>query len=76
MEHCDEVADLKQFRRKLIGFLRLPLNISEAQLRAELRNCSGGVFASYMRRFGHAYVAYTCNNTIRLPIERSAQEHA
>jgi hypothetical protein len=76
VDHCDEVAELKQFRRKLIGFLRLPLSISEAQLREELRNCSGGAFASYMRRFGHAYVAYTCNNTVRLPIQRPAQEIA
>ena len=76
MDHCDEVAELKQFRRKLIGFLRLPLSISEAQLREELRNCSGGVFASYMRRFGHAYVAYTCNNTVRLPVQPRVRESA
>jgi hypothetical protein len=76
VDHCDEVAELKQFRRKLIGFLRLPLNISEARLREELRHCSGGVFASYMRRFGHAYVAYTCNNTVRLAMEHPAQERA
>jgi hypothetical protein len=76
VDHCDEVAELKQFRRKLIGFLRLPLNISEARLREELGNCSVAVFASYMRRFNHAYAAYSCNNTVRLPIERSVQAHA
>jgi hypothetical protein len=76
VDHCVEVAELKQFRRKLIGFLRLPVNISEPMLREELRKCSGGVFAGYMRRFGHAYVSYTCHNTIRLPIERSVQKHA
>jgi hypothetical protein len=70
MYDCDEVAELQQFRRKLIGFLHLPLTIPEPRFREELRKCSGGALASYMRRFRHAYVAYACDRTIPIRTQR------
>ncbi len=39
-----------QFRLNLVGFLRLPENVSENALRAVLHKCSPAVFATYLAR--------------------------
>jgi hypothetical protein len=47
----DEIAELQQFRLKLIGLLRLPVNISEPLLREALRSTNADAFAQYLGRF-------------------------
>ena len=53
-----QVYDLFAFRRfrlNVIGFLRLPLDVSEAALRDVLRQCSSNLFASYLARSERAH---------------------
>ena len=50
-----DVAEFKQFRLKLIGFLRLPLSVGETQLRETLRDSSENVLANYLRRAERAH---------------------
>lgn len=45
-----DVLALSQFRLKLIEFLRLPLDISEPALRAELERTSPNVLRNYLAR--------------------------
>lgn len=45
-----EVSKFKHFRFNLIQFLRLPIDISEGDLRNAIRRCSANVFAEYMSR--------------------------
>ena len=45
-----EVSKFKHFRFNLIRFLRLPIDISEGDLRNAIRRCSANVFAEYMSR--------------------------
>ena len=47
----DDLAELKQFRLKLIGFLRLPLNINESKLRDALSDTNHNVLQNYLRRY-------------------------
>jgi hypothetical protein len=46
----DDIANVKEFRSRLIEFLRLPLDIRESQLREALQECSPAVLANYTRR--------------------------
>jgi hypothetical protein len=48
-----KVLKFSQFRFKLIEFLRLPLNISEAALRGELERASPDVLRNYLAREEH-----------------------
>ena len=45
-----DVLEFSQFRLKLIGFLRLPLNVSETALRDVIRRASRRVFEIYSAR--------------------------
>ena len=47
----DEIAELQQFRLKLIGFLRLPLNINETKLREVLHSTNAAALDKYLSRF-------------------------
>ncbi len=58
MRDRTQVYDLLAFRRfrlNVIGFLRLPLDVSEAALRDVLRQCSSSLFASYLARLERAH---------------------
>jgi hypothetical protein len=45
----------RRFRLNVIGFLRLPLDVSEAALRDVLRQCSSSLLASYLARLERAH---------------------
>ena len=45
----------RRFRLNVIGFLRLPLDVSEAALRDVLRQCSSSLFAGYLARLERAH---------------------
>jgi hypothetical protein len=48
-----DILALGQFRLRLIEFLKLPLNISEAALREELERTSPNVLRNYLARAKH-----------------------
>ncbi len=53
MERARGIYDIfkfRQFRLNVIGFLRLPLDISENELREVIRGCSNNLLASYLLR--------------------------
>lgn len=45
-----DIFKFRQFRLNLIGFLRLPLDISERDLREVIKRCSDNLLASYLLR--------------------------
>lgn len=55
-EPIHEVLAFSQFRLKLIGFFKLPLNVSESALRQVLMNSSRHVFENYVARAKRAQV--------------------
>ena len=44
------VFKFRRFRLNLIGFLRLPLGVSENALRDVIKGCSANLLANYMAR--------------------------
>lgn len=48
-----DVLAFSEFRRRLIEFLKLPLNISEPALREELERTSPNVLRNYLARAQH-----------------------
>ena len=74
MAEKDYIADLREFRLKLIGFLRLPINISEPRLREELRTCSAKVLINYLRRVQRAqHIQSEHHGSRQLPRDRHDQ---
>lgn len=50
MPQNHDILALSQFRLRLIEFLKLPLDISEPQLREELERTSANVLRNYLAR--------------------------
>jgi len=50
MVEDQDAVEFKQFRLKLLGFLRLPVAVSETQLRDALRSISENVLVTYLKR--------------------------
>ena len=57
-EQSDDILAFKQFRRNVIGFLRLPLDASESELRDTLNAISPSLFAVYKHRATQATLAW------------------
>ena len=49
-EQIHDVLEFSQFRLKLVEFLKLPLNVSEAALRDMLKATSPNVYRNYLER--------------------------
>jgi hypothetical protein len=45
-----DVFKFRRFRLNLIGFLRLPLGVSESTLRDVIKGCSANLLATYVAR--------------------------
>jgi len=56
--HAEEILAFRQFRRNIIGFLRLPLDVSESALRDALNIISPNLLASYKQRAAQATLAW------------------
>jgi hypothetical protein len=56
--HADELLAFRQFRRNILGFLRLPLDVSESALRDALNTISPHLLASYKQRAAQATLAW------------------
>lgn len=56
--HADELLAFRQFRRNILGFLRLPLDVSESALRDALNTISPTLLASYKQRAAQATLAW------------------
>jgi len=54
----DDVLAFRQFRRNVIGFLKLPLDASESQLRDALNAISPNLLAVYKRRAAQATLSW------------------
>ena len=54
----DVLLAFRQFRRRVIGFLRLPLGVSESALRDALNAISPDLLASYKHRAAQATLAW------------------
>ena len=54
----DVLLAFTQFRRSVIGFLRLPLGVSESDLRDALNAISPSLLASYKHRAAQATLAW------------------
>jgi hypothetical protein len=54
----DDILAFKQFRRNVIGFLRLPLDASESELRDALNAISPNLFAEYKHRATQATLTW------------------
>jgi len=54
----DVLLAFRQFRRRVIAFLRLPLGVSESTLRDALNAISPDLLASYKRRAAQATLAW------------------
>jgi hypothetical protein len=80
-----DVFKFRRFRFNLVRFLRLPLDISERDLRHAIMQCSVNVFADYVTRAkravaesgGHVEVtvrqaAYSIERAVERPPERVA----
>jgi hypothetical protein len=57
-KQSDDVLAFRQFRRNVIGFLRLPLDASESQLRDALNAISPNLLAVYKRRATQATLSW------------------
>ena len=69
-----ELLAFRQFRRNVIGFLRLPPDVSESALREALHTISPSVLASYKHRAAQATLAWAsmCRTDLRSPDVRAA----
>jgi hypothetical protein len=80
-----DVFKFRRFRFNLVRFLRLPLDISERDLREAVMECSVNVFADYVARAERAVVesggpvevtvrkaAFTLERTVERTAERAA----
>jgi hypothetical protein len=65
--HSDELLAFKQFRRNVIGFLKLPLDVSESDLRDALNAISPNLLANYKHRAAQATLAWasTCRTDMQ-----------
>ena len=54
----DDVLAFRQFRRNVIGFLRLPLDVSESELRDALRAISPNFLEVYKHRATQATLTW------------------
>ncbi len=59
------VLEFRQFRLKLIEFLKLPVNVSEAALRDLIKSVSPNVYRNYLTRAKR--VETHVDATVRLP---------
>jgi hypothetical protein len=59
------VLEFRQFRLKLIGFLKLPVNVSESALRELIKSVSPNVYRNYLTRVKR--VEANVDATVRLP---------
>jgi hypothetical protein len=71
------VYDLFKFRRlrlNIVGFLRLPLNVSEVSLLAAMKVCSRSLFAHYLSRAECARRSWDSRPTEQFdrPVERDS----
>jgi hypothetical protein len=57
-KQSDDVLAFRQFRRNVIGFLKLPLDASESQLRDALNAISPTLLAVYKRRAAQATLSW------------------
>jgi len=57
-KQSDEVLAFRQFRRNVIGFLRLPLDVSESELRDALNAISPNLLAVYKHRATQATLTW------------------
>lgn len=69
LEHSSDqmlhVLEFGQFRLKLIEFLKLPVNVSEAALRELIKSISPNVYRNYLTRAKR--VEANKDPTVRLP---------
>lgn len=77
--HADELLAFRQFRCSIIGFLRLPLDVSESALRDALNIISPNLLASYKQRAAQATLAWasmcrTDMQSLRLRDEAQARQ--
>ena len=63
----DVLLAFRQFRRRVIGFLRLPLDVSESDLRDALNAISPNLLANYKHRAAQATLAWasTCRTDMQ-----------
>lgn len=63
----DVLLAFRQFRRNVIGFLRLPAGVSESALRDALNAISPTLLASYKHRAAQATLAWAsmCRNDMQ-----------
>ena len=54
----DELLAFRQFRRNIIGFLRLPRDVSESELREALNTISPTLLSRYKNRAAQATLAW------------------
>jgi hypothetical protein len=57
-ECSDDVLAFRQFRRNVVGFLRLPLDVRESALRDALHTISPGLLAIYKHRAAQATLTW------------------
>ena len=57
-KQSDDVLAFRQFRRNVIGFLRLPLDVSESELRDALNAISPNLLAVYKHRATQATLTW------------------
>jgi hypothetical protein len=57
-KQSDDILAFRLFRRNVIGFLRLPLDASESELRDTLNAISPNLFAVYKHRATQATLAW------------------
>ena len=57
-KQSDDVLAFRQFRRNVIGFLRLPLDVGESDLRDALSVISPNLLAVYKHRATHATLTW------------------
>jgi hypothetical protein len=57
-KQSDDILAFRQFRRNVIGFLRLPLDASESELRDTLNAVSPNLFAVYKHRATQATLTW------------------
>jgi hypothetical protein len=57
-DRSSDVLAFRQFRRNVIGFLRLPLDVSESALRDALSTISPTLLTTYKHRAAHATLTW------------------
>jgi hypothetical protein len=65
--HFDELLRFRRFRFNVIGFLRLPLGVSENGLRDVMKTASVNLLASYDARAVRARSVFRSRSSSRLP---------